>query len=141
MKKLLLVLPIALLSSCGNSKKSSAEHFKNSIEYVNEANMISNGGNGYYYEDSEIEDMVSLKQKALDEARKVSISSLNKRFPGFGDSYENLFVNGLILFIDGIEDGNQSKLMKGQFLLDEWGDWYSCNRDRIQYGKYIKIPF
>ena len=134
MKNLFLLLPVVLLFSCGNSEKSNVEHFINSIEYVNKAHKISNGGNDFYYKHSEIEDMVRLKQKALDEARKVKISSLNTRFRGFGDSYEKLFIKGLILYLEGIEDENQSKLTKGQLLLDEWGDWYSSNINRIRQG-------
>ena len=134
MKKLFLLLSATLLFSCSNSKKSSAEHFIRSIEYVNEAHKISNVGNDSYLEYSELEDMVRLKQKVLHEARKVNISSLNKRFQGFGDSYEDLFIKGLILYIEGIEDENQSKLMKGQLLLDKWGDWYSSNINRIRQG-------
>lgn len=134
MKKLFLLLPTVLLFSCTNSNKSNVEHFVNSIEYANEANEISNGNSSIYYEQSEIEEMVRLKQMALDEARKVNISSLNKRFQGFGDSYEDLFINGLILFTTGMEDENQSKIIQGQLLLDEWGDWYSRNINRIRRG-------
>ena len=134
MKKLFLLLPVVLLFSCSNSNKSNVEHFVNSIEYVNEANRISNGSNSIYYEQSEVEEMIRLKQRALGEARKVNISSLNKRFQGFGDSYEDLFIEGLILYLTGMEDENQRKVIQGQLLLDEWGDWYSSNINRIRRG-------
>lgn len=134
MKKLILLLPVVLLFSCSSSNKSNVEHFVNSIEYVNEANKISNGSNSIYLEQSEVEEMIRLKQRALGEARKVNISSLNKRFQGFGDSYEDLFIEGLNLYLTGMEDENQRKVIQGQLLLDEWGDWYSSNINRIRRG-------
>lgn len=123
------------------SKVLAGYHFNSSLHCSNEAAKITSTGEGLIKSLS-VEDytrMVALERAALKEARKADITTLNERYPAFGDRYRDLFINGLTKLIEGhdtpddrmLSEGNW-KIMQGHQLLDQWGDWYTANRDAIR---------
>ncbi len=116
-------------------------HFNSSIHCSNEAARIISTGEGLIKTMS-AEDYarkVERERAALREAQKVDIALLNERYPTFGDQYRDLFIKGMTKLIEGHEtpddrmliEGNW-KMLQGHRLLDQWGDWYTANRDAIQ---------
>lgn len=76
--------------------------------------------------------MIDYYRQALNEARQVDIENLNRDYAGFGDHYQDDFIKGAELFVDGFESSNPEKFLEGQILLDRWGTWFSNNIDIIR---------
>ena len=116
--------------------QSSARHFGNSIKYHNSAAEIVNKGRPFEAMSKEdAERMLHFLRKALAEAKAVKIDELNARLPGFGDQYRSKCIRGLEETIHGYENGDIDRSLRGQVLMEQWGDWYLANRGRIQEGR------
>ena len=111
----------------------NAIHLKQSIDYANNASRISNSMNAFdTFGIKEMTSIIDNYRKALSESQQVEINTLNERLSGFGKHYQNEFINGLNLIIEGFDENNQQKSFKGQVLLDNWGNWYSENLNKIK---------
>ena len=123
------------------SRVLTGYHFNSSINRSNEAARIIGTGEGLIkaIPAEDYARKVELHRAAIREARKVDIAVLNERCPTFGDKYRDLFIKGMTKLIEGYEtpddrmliEGNW-KMLQAQSLLDQWGDWYTANRDAIQ---------
>lgn len=84
---------------------------------------------------SVMDEVLRLKKLALAEAAMVSIEELNNRYPGFGDHYRDEFIQGIKTEVKGYENNEPLTDMRGQFLLNNWGNWYIANREKIFSSK------
>lgn len=118
-------------SKHGASLNTSVDHFSNSIKENSEAARIFNEalpefGSGTVEADKE-DDIMRHNIQALEEARKVDIYELNKAYPGWGKHYAEEFIQGIEMYISGRDTSNSWMDLKGQLLLNKWGDWYDAN--------------
>lgn len=88
-------------------------------------------------EDHEREKLIGHYRDALKEARMVNIEYVDKQVPGFASHYNDEFIRGMELLIDGYENSDLSKKFQGAFLLDKWAIWNRENNKNL--GK-IKEP-
>jgi hypothetical protein len=138
---------IAAYASPWFSSKDTAAQSKDpaapiiaAIGYHNNAAAIANnaGGTGAVKTISQADwkAIASYDKKALDEAQQVDISEMNSYYPGFGDHFKNEFFEGLRLIVDnGNEVANAPAFLKGQILVDRFGDWYEANANAIRNRK------
>lgn len=73
--------------------------------------------------------MVTLWEKAIEEAEKVNVDNINVYIPDFGEHYKGEFIKGLKLLIEGFKGSDDVKKLQGAFLMDKWGIWNNKNRD------------
>jgi hypothetical protein len=76
-------------------------------------------------------------RNALQEARTVNIAEIERQVPGFKHHYEDEFIMGMESLIEGYENSDFSRKIKGGLLLDKWALWNRENNKRL--GK-IKEP-
>lgn len=119
---------------CYESHKSTVNHFSQSIDHNNQATRIINKKSPYITL-GDMNKIIELKKKALEEAQLVNIEKLNQRYRDFGNHFKDEYMKGIELFIEGIENENAEKSMLGQVLEDKWGSWYEQNIERIKKGK------
>jgi hypothetical protein len=127
-----IVSLIILAISCG-SGNSSVEHFSKSIDLRNQAARIQNAGDAYETVSSdEMETIIELFRKALVEAKLADIKSMNKHYPDFGNHFNDEFIRGLELILEGYDKNEPMKHLEGQILEEKWGTWYENNFDAIR---------
>jgi len=118
----------------------AAQHFSQSLSYANDATAAFEKGIPdtrsliVSIDQKVIEEVMRLKRLALSEATMVSVAELNNLCPGFGDHYRDEFIQGLEAEVAGYERNERFTTMRGQFLLNSWGDWYLASRERILQG-------
>lgn len=127
-----ILIPIAVFNR--PSESTTMGHFVNSINYANQATRLLNQGKPFTIRNrTELEKVIQYQKQALSEAKQVNLDDLNRIVDGFGAHYENEFIKGLELFINGFETNESGKFLQGQLLLDrKWGSWYEKNFDRIR---------
>ena len=107
-----------------------------SINSANEASKIINQGNAYsIISESDTKKIIDSYRLALSHAENVDTNLLNQKFSGWGDHFEEEFITGLRLVIDGHEKVDATTSLEGQALLDSWGDWFS---EHVREIKKIK---
>lgn len=120
--------------------KTNLSHLNNSINFSNEGTSIVNRGTPFSItNDTQINQVIDFKKKALSEGDRVNINKLNKHHPNFGNYYRDYFLEGLKLIIIGYDSNQNESFIKGQLLLDTWGNWYSANFENIRKGNGIEI--
>lgn len=82
-----------------------------------------------------IDEVIRLNKLALAVSRFVSIEELNDWYPGLGYHYRDEFIAGLEGHVKGYERNESLTTMRGQFLLNNWGNWYIANREKILQSK------
>jgi hypothetical protein len=88
-------------------------------------------------QDKEKEKFLNHCGNALQEARAVNIAEIERQVPGFKQHYEDEFIMGMESLIEGYENSDFSRKIKGGLLLDKWALWNRENNKRL--GK-IKEP-
>jgi hypothetical protein len=131
---------IAAYASPWFSSKDSAGHVIAAIGYHNSAAAIANkaGGTGAVgtLSPADWKAIVGYDKKALGEAEQADISEMNSDYPGFGDHFKNEFIEGLRLIVaDGNDWANAPAFLRGQILVDRFGDWYEANANAIRNRK------
>lgn len=58
--------------------------------------------------------------KSIENAKKVDISILEKMKKGFGKKYQEKYIKGLELQLEGIKNSDAKKALEGQILYDEY---------------------
>jgi hypothetical protein len=122
------------------SAKDSASHISSAINYLNEAARITNrsGGTGAVgvVSSADWKVIYSYEQQALREAQQADISEMNRDYPGFGDHFRDELVEGLKLIVeDGNDPAKAPGFLKGQFLVQRFGDWFEANENGIRHLK------
>ena len=111
----------------------TASHISKAIDYTNKATAVINKGGPYQsISQADMEEIIGYYKKALAEAKKADIESMNQHYPGFGDHFRSEFIKGLELFIQSYEKGDMMTSLASQTLLNEWGNWYQANIDGIR---------
>lgn len=111
----IIFLPSFAIS--GSSQKESAKYFSLSIAANNQATVLQNSNGS-------LSDIMKYRKQAYDYSNMVKIDDLNKRLSGLGDKYASLFKIGLHLQIEGYLTENNDKLIRGQILVSQWGQWF-----------------
>lgn len=107
------------------------EHFSNAIDYSNQAAQISNENHADLRQ-KHIDQIITLYNSAIEEAKKVNIAELNADLDGFGTHFQDEFIKGLELQVEGFNGHDNKKLLQGQILSDKWGEWYTENYNQIK---------
>ena len=118
-----LFLPSSAFS--GSSQKESAKYFSLSIKANNQATILQNGRGS-------LSEIMKYRKQAYNYSNMVKIDHLNKRLPGLGNKYFSLFKAGLNLQIEGYLAEDNDKLMRGQYLVSQWGQWFMEHIDEIR---------
>jgi len=137
LKNLFIILIISyFIIQTVSCSKSTIKHFNQSIEYNNQATRIMNmGGSGELINPEDMDKIIKFTKKALAEAKLVDIRKLNHRYLDFGNHFRDEFIKGLELYIEGIEKNDNLKMLLGQSLQGNWGDWYDQNIEGIRRSK------
>ena len=86
---------------------------------------------GVQLEDGDRDSLIGHFGDALLEARMVNTADVERQVPGFAAHYKNEFIQGVELLIEGYENSDVSKKLKGGALLDTWARWNRENRRRL----------
>ncbi|MCG2725306.1 MAG: hypothetical protein L6420_03440 [Elusimicrobia bacterium] len=128
-----LILASFLLSSQNDPRGITASHVINAINYKNQATIIINSDKeSSVIRKNESDAMFKFYNNALSEAKMADIALMNEHFPGFGDHFEQEFIKGLEMILDGHKSGDVKKSINGQLLGGQWTKWYNENFDKIQ---------
>jgi hypothetical protein len=119
------------LGSSRTDERTSADHVIAALGYHNKAASIANKP-GFVVSPSDWDTIVSYDKRALAEAEQADIGDMNKYHPGFGDHFRDEFIEGLKLIISNSDKGLEqtAPFLRGQVLLNKFGDWYIENMQR-----------
>lgn len=115
-----------------SSSNDSSSHVSLAIDYTNKATAIINKGGSQYMSQSEMDEILAYYKKALEEAKKADIESMNSHYQGFGDHFKNEFIGGLELFIKSSETRDVKGSIDAQVLLENWDKWFDANLEGIR---------
>jgi hypothetical protein len=105
-------------------------HINKAIDYVNKAaTTIDKIEDPYQTTRADREEVIGYYKKALAEAKKADIESMNHHYTGFGDHFRDEFIKGLELFIQGYEKHDEMTFDASQALLRKWKNWYQANME------------
>ena len=93
--------------------------------------MINEGGTGIVRQE-EMDSILDYEKQALEIGREVNIDELDKKYPKLGSSFNNNFLNGIALYIEGMKTGSVSKAIEGQNLKSKWDSWYIDHLGKIK---------
>ena len=123
-----VVWPYYLLSEYTDNNKSLVIA---SLEYHAKANKLLNDGEAFSTIPPQIAtEMFNLRKKSLSKAESVDIEKLRKIQNGFAAHYQDEFIAGLKLLIEGHETSDSQKSVEGQYLLLAFDSWYLSERAR-----------
>ncbi|HNW73306.1 MAG TPA: hypothetical protein PKN44_06750 [Bacteroidales bacterium] len=118
-----------------NASYSFIEYFVKSINYANDATKLLNQQKAYaIINNADIEKVLSLNRKALEFGTKCDIEKLNSFYTDLGTHFRDEYLVGLRNLIDGYKDSQSEQIIKAQFLLNKWGEWYTINYKNIKTG-------
>jgi len=135
---LLLCVELAT-TSCG-SRHTATSPVAAAIKYHNRAAEILNRHHEAIgiVDDGEMQSILRYYELALASAKQAHIDDMDRAYPGFGTHFRDEFEHGLELYVDNYnaaDEAGRQKFMQAQVLIDQWGDWYSDNYDRIQAAR------
>ena len=124
-----------------NSKTNDdIEHLFKSIIISNQAyEILKNLPPHKRLSDEDTHKMITLWEKAMEEAEKVDVDNINRYIPEFSKHYKEEFIKGLHLLIDGYKNSNDGKKLQGAFLMDSWGIWNNKNHNIYRKIKKKKM--
>lgn len=102
-------------------------YIEKSKKYSNQGIQIMNLSDSEVVSQNKIDSYKEFLKKAIEEARKVDTTVLNKIKNGWGTIYYEKYLRGKELELEGYETGNASSLTKGQILYDEYVDYANEN--------------
>ncbi len=111
----------------------TVSHVSKAIDYRNKATAIINkGGPHQKISLADMEEIIGYYKKALAEAKKADIETMNKHYLGFGDHFRSEFIKGLEHFLQSYEKSDMVASIASQALLDKFGNWYQANVNGIR---------
>jgi hypothetical protein len=113
--------------------KNTKLHFADSLRYVRHAHDVLNKQEGVFVTipPSDVEAIMAAERAALREATQVDTDLLNEYLVDLGTMYRDKFIPGLEAAIQGWESPDILADLRGQVLLNQWGDWYNERLDAI----------
>jgi hypothetical protein len=107
-------------------------HLSKAINYNNQATEIGNKSKPYAeISQEDLAAMIRYSKLSLREAKRINITYLNNRLPGFGDHLKDLFIKGLEMRIKSFESANALMSVAADAMLYSWGDWYNANKEGL----------
>ena len=75
--------------------------------------------------------VIECLNNALSEAEMVDIAGIEKQVSGFANHYNNEFIEGIKLLIEGQKNSSIKKSVEGGLLMDKWARWNKENRRKL----------
>ena len=128
-----IIFPYFLMNSSSESKilDVNSQQFYLALEISQKATKIINQ-NGRTITKEEMESIIDYEKQALEIGKKVNIDKLNQKYPKLGSNFENNFLKGLTLYIQGIETVDANIAIEGQNLKSKWDSWYIDHLGKIK---------
>ena len=121
------------VSEWSASDKENAAHFTYALETAQHSLRASSKGGTVLTEADRIE-ILKYWHEAVNEARAVNDTVLNKIHPELRPHLRDEFQQGLELRIKSLEESNAVAGFEASQLMDLWADWY------IAHQREIRIP-
>jgi len=119
--------------SWSSGEKQNYSHYISSSKASIAAVKLSNQSQAFRELSPEVvAEMLRLMKVALQEARLVADSVLEKAFVGLSTPYRQLYQRSLELQIMNLESGDLAAAIKGSRLHDEWVDWIVPRQQQIR---------
>jgi hypothetical protein len=103
------------------------------MEAANRATRVINKGPGYaLMSQADTDEMLSHYREALSHAEKVDTAFLESKYRGWGTHFDSEFRAGLRLVLKANETADAATSIRGQQLMQAWGEWYAANVEKIR---------
>jgi hypothetical protein len=118
-------------------QRLNAQNVLQALNARNEATRLSNLSGPGPAPIVEIQPIIANLRAALEHANAVNDDVLDKIHPEFKRNWKDKFIAGLCLRLSNLESaqGNLQAEIRGQALMDEYGDWQTKNKIRIPLPK------
>jgi len=137
----LLMLTIGLILGCQKiaEKQKSVSGFVNTVKSTKQlSSMIEDKKEKRDFSEEEIEELIEVGKKILENAKKIDYQALNKVYPELGDNFQHVLIEGYELVVKGYEEKDDELIRKGKKKIDSWGEWLEENLDNIKPLSYLK---
>ena len=124
-----------------SADRSSLEYFRLSIEEIQRGltfadKIVQSRGASGALTKSEVRKIVNHAKKSLEYSKLVKDDDLDWMdpsllFKSLSKNYENLFREGLKLYIEAWNEGDPIKGLKANKLINEWGSYYRKMRKKL----------
>ena len=142
MKRLLLPFLIFMfVTQAFSADRSSLKYFRLSIEEIQKGltfadNIVQSRGAIGNLTKSEVRKIINHAKKSLEYSKLVKEDDLDWMdpslfFKSLSKNYENLFREGLKLYIQAWNEGDPVKGLKANKLINEWGSYYRKMRKKL----------
>jgi hypothetical protein len=117
------------------AQKENVVHFVNSLNLLADAAVAGNELGPGVKSEQEVAPMIALYERALLESEAVSEEVLDKVHPQLRQMYRSKFQEGIKLRLHGWKSISIQSEIDGSRLLDDWGEWYMANREKLVVPK------
>ena len=80
----------------------------------------------------ELDKMLANLRKARGLAETIDADNLDAAYPSLGRAFNDLYLPGLRLRVDAIENLKKGKMQEANVLLEKWDDWYRENAEAFK---------
>jgi len=124
-------------SGWSDEDKRNFCHFLKSQQANNQAAVIINSMRTGYVADQQVSEILTLWRKALQEARQVTDSVLDKTHPELKNRYRNQYEQALQYEISSLKQENQSFSfsVNGFKMKDDFDDWFNSAKPNFRVPK------
>lgn len=150
---LLVAALAAMLPGCSGSQEAdtlvnSSNGDSGASLFASDPDLAALMESGTYYNDAsniavrfatspspsklDIDKMLRLLKDARDIGETVNPDKLEAVYPTLGRSFSDLYLQGLRLRVDAIENPEKGKMQKADTLLEQWDTWYRSNADGLK---------
>jgi hypothetical protein len=157
---LLIVTAVAMFSAgCGKPREDTTEarHLPGDNPFSDYPDLAALMESGTYYNDAssvavrfatgakptnaDLDEMLADLRKARDLAETIDANKLEAVYPSLGRSFNELYLPGLRLRVDAMENPRNGRMQEANVLLEQWDAWYRENAEAFKARlREIGIP-
>ena len=142
MARLLIVLSCLTLLSCSKeetwteAEKQNAQYILMAFQEKQEATQIGNAGQAFTsMSPADFDNMRAHLRKAYEYAQLVQDPVLDKAHPELRQHWHAEYIEGMRLRLRNFDQGDVGAEIKGQMLMDQFGDWWNGHKQDIRIPK------
>lgn len=119
------------ITNLTQEQTTALKSFYLAMETSQEGTKLGNSEGFGIVTSEEMQKELSFDKKAVSIGKEIDTDVLNSIYSDLGKNFKDMFIYGTSLYIEGVEVGDSSKILKGSSEKDSFIDWINKNRYSI----------